>query len=325
MPARPYWKGYMRLSLVTFPVQLYTAIETNEKVTLHQIHKPTGERIRYQKIVPDLGPVPTDEIVKGYEYEKNQYVLLEDEELEALKLESKHTIDLVQFVDQDEIDEIYFERPYYVVPESGIGEEAFRVVRDALRRAKKVALGQIVMANRERITAIRPCSRGMILETLRYGSEVRKISDYFGKIEGGAEDQDQVELAEAIIQKRSKPFDPDAFKDHYQTALRELVQAKLKGMPLERGVEPERGKVIDLTEALRRSLGQIGASKGEPPPGEARKATATRGTSPKAAAKGGKGKAGPGGGAAAKKDAEETKPSAGGAKPATAKKRSRAA
>ena len=136
---------------------------------------------------------------------------------------------------KDEIDEVYFERPYYVVPEKGMGEEAFRVVRDALRTTGKVALGQITLANRERITSIRPCSRGLILETLRYGDEVRKISEFFGKIESETEDDDQTELAEAIIQKRAKPFDPDAFKDHYQAALRELVQAKLQGRALERG------------------------------------------------------------------------------------------
>lgn len=256
MPRRPYWKGHMRLSLVTFPVQLHAAVDTHEKISLHQIHKPTGERIRYQKVVPELGPVEADEIVKGYEYERHRYVLLENEELEALRLESTHVIDLVQFVDAHEIDAMYFERPYYVVPEEGFGAEAFGVVRDALKASRKLALGQIVLSSRERIGAVRACGRGMILETLRYGNELKELDDFFAEIKQRPSDDEQRSLAEELIKRKSRPFDPDRFKDHYETALRELVESKLAGRAPEAPPEDEdRGKVIDLADALRRSVG----------------------------------------------------------------------
>lgn len=167
MAPRPYWKGHIRLSLVSFEVHLHTAAKAARQFPLHQIDKKSGERIRYQTVVPGKGAVPRDEIIKGYEYEKNNYVTFEPQELEKLKLESKHTIDLVQFVDTHEIDVMYFEKPYYVAPGSEVAEEAFRVVRDALRETRKYALGQIVLAGRERIVALKPCGKGLVLETLR--------------------------------------------------------------------------------------------------------------------------------------------------------------
>lgn len=264
MPPRAYWKGHIRLSLVSFPVQLIPAIETRERVSFHRIHRPTGERVRYQPVVPDHGPVESDEIGKGYEYEKGRYVLLEDEEVDKLKLESTHTLDIVQFVDLHEIDPIYHDKPYFVLPDGAFAEEAFRVVRDAMREMRKVAVGQIVLSTRERIAAIRPCHRGMLLETLRYENEVREASRYFAEIAEGSSQGEQLELAKQLIKMKTKPFQPEAFKDHYQAALRQLVAAKLQGRaPAGEAAEPGGPKVINLMEALKRSLKPEGAGAGE--------------------------------------------------------------
>lgn len=268
MQRRSYWKGHVRLSLVTFPVQLFPAIDSEEKLTLHQLHRPSGERIRHQKVVPDLGPVDKDEIAKGFEYEPGRYVVIEQEELDALRLESTHTIELVQFCPADTIDAVYYERPYYVVPEAGVGEAAFRVVRDALRAARKVAVGQVVLAGRERIAALRPCGRGMVLETLRYGEELHEVEGYFEGIGDASPSKEQVGLARELILAKSAPFHPERFHDHYRNALRELVRAKLAGR---RAPEPrtaaERENILDLAEALRRSLAGTDGSgaKGKPP------------------------------------------------------------
>jgi DNA end-binding protein Ku len=174
MAPRAYWKGHIRLSLVSFPVQLHGATASNARIRFHQIHRPSGQRVRYQKVVPELGPVEADEIVKGYEVDKDRYVTVEPEELEALKVESRHTIDLVQFVDACEIDPLYHEKPYFVVPDGEVAEEAFRVIRQALSETRKVALGQVVLAGRESLVAIQPCGRGMLLETLRSADGSRR-------------------------------------------------------------------------------------------------------------------------------------------------------
>ena len=182
MAPRAYWKGHVRLSLVSFPVQLIPAIETKERVSFHRVHRPTGQRVRYQPVVPDRGPVDSEEIGKGYEYEKGRFVMMDDEEVDKLKLESTHTLDIVQFVDDHEIDPLYYEKPYFVLPDGAFAEDAFRVVRDAMRETKKVAIGQIVLSTRERVAAVRPCDRGLLLETLRYADEVRPASRYFAEI-----------------------------------------------------------------------------------------------------------------------------------------------
>ena len=206
---RAYWKGHVRLSLVSFPVQLIPAIETKERVSFHRVHRPTGQRVRYQPVVPDRGPVDSDEIGKGYEYEKGRFVMMEDEEVDKLKLESTHTLDVVQFVDDHEIDPLYYEKPYFVLPDGAFAEDAFRVVRDAMRETKKVAIGQIVLSTRERIAAVRPCDRGLLLETLRYADEVRPASRYFAEIGEGQSDGEQLELAKQLIKMKSAPFDPE--------------------------------------------------------------------------------------------------------------------
>jgi DNA end-binding protein Ku len=264
MAPRPYWKGHIRLSLVSFEVQLHSASRAAREFPLHQIDKKSGERIRYQTIVPGKGAVPRDEIVKGYEYEKDRYVLFEPKELEKLKLESKHTIDLVQFVDTDDIDVMYFDRPYYVTPAGDMAEEAFRVVRDALRQTKKYALGQVVLAGRERIVALKPCGKGMLLETLRYGEEVRAAESYFADIAEKPADEEQIELAKQLIKRKAATFDPDKFKDHYDDAMRELIKAKLGDKRATKVTEEKRptAQVINLMDALKKSLrGDSAASK----------------------------------------------------------------
>ncbi len=259
MAARAYWSGHLRLSLVTVPVRLYTATATGRRIALHQVHKKTGERVRYQYTVPDVGAVEKDEIVKGFEYEKGRFVLLEPEEIEDIKIESKKTIEIVQFVDENDIDPMYFEKPYFLVPDGQLADEAFVVIRNALRETKKVALGQIVLAGKEHITAIRPYSQGMLLETLRYADEVRKPAEYFDDISDVEPSEDQLDLAKELIKRKTAKFDPRKFEDHYQVALRELIQAKIEKRPVEEVEAPQRGaKIINLMDALKKSLRESG-------------------------------------------------------------------
>ena len=262
MAPRPYWKGHIRLSLVSFEIQLYTATRSSREFPPHQIDKKSGERIRYQTIVPGKDAVPREEIIKGYEFEKDRYALFEPEELEKLKLESKHTIDLVQFVDAHEIDVIYFEKPYYVAPSNDMSEEAFRVVRDALRQTKKWALEQIVLAGKVRLAALKPCGKGMVLETLRYGEEVREAESYFEDVDDAPTSGEQLELAKQLIKQKTAKFDADKFKDHYDEAMRELVKAKLGDKRAQKVIESDRptAQVINLMDALKRSL-RGGAAK----------------------------------------------------------------
>jgi DNA end-binding protein Ku len=259
MPTRAYWSGNIRLSLVSIPIEVVPATKSNAKISFHQIHKPSGARIRYQKVVPEIGPVDTDEIVKGYEVAKGKYVLLEDKEIDKLKLEAKKTLDLVQFVDLHEIDPIYFERPFFVLPDEDEDDEAFIVLRDALKKAKKVGLGQIVIRGKGTLVALKACGKGMLLETLRYADELKKASSAFAGIKEQEPEQDMIELAEELIKKKSRKFDPTAFKDSYEEALRELIEAKAEHRQV-RQIEETRptAQVIDLMEALRKSVGKGG-------------------------------------------------------------------
>lgn len=263
MPTRAYWSGNIRLSLVSIPIQIVPATKSDAKISFHQIHKPSGARIRYQKVVPEIGPVDTDEIVKGYEVEKGKYVLLEDKEIDKLKLEAKKTLDLVQFVDLHEIDPIYFERPFFVLPDEDEDDEAFIVLREALRKAKKVGLGQIVIRGKGTLVALKACGKGMLLETLRYADEVKKASSAFAGIKEQEPEKDMIELAEELIKKKSRKFDPAAFKDSYEEALRELIEAKAEHRQV-RQIEETRpsAQVIDLMEALRKSVGKGGEGNG---------------------------------------------------------------
>lgn len=263
---RAYWTGQLRLSLVAFPIELYSATATKSRVTFHQIHEPTGKRIRYEKTVPGVGPVSTDEIVKGYEYEKGNYVLLSDDELDAVKLDTRKTLELVQFVDDCEIDPLYFEKPYFVVPGDELAEEAFRVVRDALLETKKVGLGQLAIRGREYIAAIKPYGKGLLLETLRFHDEVRKADPYFRDISDEKPSGELLDVAKQLIQRKAAPFDARKFKDQYAQALRDLVEQKLKAKGRKITVEkeerrPSGAQVIDLMGALKRSLEKSGEKK----------------------------------------------------------------
>ena len=261
MAARAYWKGQIRLALVSIPVEVYSATKSGATIAFNQIHEPSGKRIKYEKVVPGIGPVDADEIVKGFQYAKDSYVLLDDEEIEAVKLESKKTLELTQFVDHDEIDVLYYEKPYYVVPADDLAEEAFTVLREALKRTRKVGLGQLAMRGREYMVSLKPCGRGLVLETLRYSDEVNKAQNYFRDIDDAEPDEELLDLAMALIERKTAKFDPGKFHDRYVDALRELIERKRKskGAKIEAEEEetPKRGSnVIDLMAALKRSLGQ---------------------------------------------------------------------
>lgn len=268
--SRPIWKGQLRLSLVSIPVEMYTATKSGARPSFRQIHEPTGKPIHYAKVVDGIGEIDPDEIRKGFEYEKGDYVLLTDDEIDAVKLDTRKTLELVQFVDEDEIPSLYFDSPYFLVPTDELAEDAFRVVRDALRKAKKVGLGQLALRGKEYLVAVRPCGRGILLETLHYGYEVRKSDSYFSTIAAKPADPELLDVATALIEKKTKPFDIGAFKDHYQAALRELIAKKLrsKGRKVATDVEEPRrqsgGNVIDLMSALKKSLeGEGGKPKGK--------------------------------------------------------------
>jgi len=280
MPARAYWKGYLRLSLVTIGIELYTAVNSGKDTALHQIHKPSGKRIRYEKVAPGIGAVKPKDIVKGVEVEKDEYVVLDDEELDEIKLESRRTIDLVQFVDYDEIDPRYYERPYYVTPTGDdVAAEGFAVIREALKDAKKVGLGQMATRGRDQICAVRPCGDGLLLETLRYASEVKDSDAIFDDIPHVRPDKEMLELAEELIKKKTHKFDPDKFKSHYAAALRALINEKKKTGKVSHATDEDLGvkgqdNVIDLMAALRASVkGKAAAAAGK---GPARKKTSTR-------------------------------------------------
>jgi len=263
MAARAYWQGNIRLALVSIPVQVFPATKSAAKISFNQIHKPTGKRIRYEKVVPGVGPVEAEDIVKGYEVEKGKYVLLTDEEIDEVKLEAKRTIDLVQFVDEGEIDMLYFDKPYFLSPEEGdeTGAEAYVVLRDALKETGKVGLGQLVIRGKSNIVAVKPYGKGLSIETLRFADEVQKPDAFFSQVPEITPDRELVGLAEELIKRKVSKFDAKAFKDTYEVALRELIDAKIEDRAPEAIEEPQLGaKVIDLMEALKRSVGSRGGA-----------------------------------------------------------------
>ncbi|MGQ0661863.1 non-homologous end joining protein Ku [Sphingosinicella sp.] len=265
MAARAYWKGQIRLALVSIPVEIYSATKSGATIAFNQIHEPTGKRIKYEKVVPGIGPVDAEDIVKGYQYSKGHYVTFDEEELEAVKLESKKTLELTQFVDSGEIDPLYYERPYYVVPADDLAEEAFIVLREALKSSGKVALGQLAMRGREYMVSLKPCGRGILLETMRYADEVTKAQGYFRDIGDAKPDAELLEMAGALIDRKTAKFDPNKFHDRYVDALKELIAKKRKtGKRIEaeeEEPEPRGSNVIDLMAALKRSIEKPGARK----------------------------------------------------------------
>ena len=264
MAARPYWRGQIRLALVSIPVEIFSATKSGAAVAFHQIYEPTGQRIKYEKTVPGIGPVDVDKIIKGFEYEKGEYVLLDDKEIEGVKLESKKTLELTQFVDSHEIDPIYFDKPYYVVPADDLAEEAFVVLREALKRSHKIGLGQLAMRGREYVVSIKGCGRGMVMETLRYADEVHKAASYFREIGDTKPDDDLLDLAQTLIDKKTGAFDASDFHDRYVDALKELIEEKRKGKTIkiedDKAADPRGSNVVDLMAALKKSLGSSAAA-----------------------------------------------------------------
>jgi len=270
MAARSIWRGQIRLALVSIPVELFPATKSGAAIQFHQVHEPSGKRIKYEKVVPGIGPVDRDEIVKGYEVSKGHYVLLDPEEIDSVKLESRKTLDLVQFVDEDEIDATFFEKPYYVVPADDLAEEAYVVLRDALKAAKKVGVGQLAMRGQEYVVALKPCGRGLLLETLRYADEVHKSSGFFRDIGDHKPDPDLLDMASMLIERKAGEFDPREFHNRYVDALHRLIEEKQKKKgekiiedPDADAPPPKGSNVIDLMAALKKSLGddKKGAAK----------------------------------------------------------------
>lgn len=259
--ARPYWSGQIQISLVSFSVSLYVATESKSEIRFHQVHRGSGERVRHQKVsASDDAPVEKGDIVKGYEYAKGHYIQIEPSEIEHLRIPSKHTIDVQQFVGEDEIDPAFFEKPYFVAPNGEGQTEAFTVVREALKKSGKVGLGKIAFGGREHVIAITAPTddkfKGMMAYTMRYAEELRKGEKFIGDIKTAHVEKEQLELAEELIKRRTAKFDPDKFKDEYEAALKELVKAKLehKPVPQDEGPAKPKGKVINLMDALRSSL-----------------------------------------------------------------------
>ncbi|MGQ7793395.1 non-homologous end joining protein Ku [Faunimonas sp. B44] len=289
MPAaRPIWKGHIRLSLVSIPVELYTATKSTAKIAFRQIHEPSGKPVKYEKVVPGIGPVDTGEILKGFEYEKGQYVLLTEDDIDDVRLETRKTLELTQFVGACEIEPLYFDKPYFVVPQDELAEDAFRVVRDALRESEKVGIGQLALRGKEYLAALKPCGTGLLLETLHYEEEIRKSDSFFSGISGERADEDLLAVARQLIDRKTAPFDAAAFKDNYTKALRALIDERLKSKGGKRAAVPDAepvrtgGNVIDLMAALKQSLEGAGASGGK---GGAAAPAAKAGSRPKGTAK----------------------------------------
>jgi DNA end-binding protein Ku len=293
MAARAIWRGQIRLALVSIPVELYPATKSGAAIQFHQVYEPTGQRIKYEKVVPGIGPVDRDQIVKGYEVSKGHYVLLDPEEIESVKLESRKTLDLVEFVDVREIDAMYYDKPYFVVPADDLAEEAYVVLRDALSAAKKVGVGQLAMRGQEYVVALKPCGKGLLLETLRYADEVHKAQSYFREIGDAEPDADLLDMAAMLIERKSGKFDPSEFHNRYVDALKELIAEKQrkKGEKIIQDPDadappPKGSNVVDLMAALKRSLGddsKSGSAANENKSGK--KSTSAKKPAPRHAAK----------------------------------------
>jgi DNA end-binding protein Ku len=257
MAPRAFWTGHLRLSLVNIPVKLYPATTAERAIAFHQIHEPSGKRIRYQKIAPGIGPVENEEITKGYEYEKGKYVLIDQKEIDDLKLESKQTIELARFVDEDAIDIRYFETPYYLLPDGEMADEGYTILQKALKDTKKVGVGQLILRGHGNIVTVRPFGKGMILEVLRHANEIRAAEPIFKEITEVKADKEALDLAKELIKRKSGKFDPEQFKDEYSEAVWELINAKIEHRAPEIiEAAPAGAKVINIMDALKKSVQQ---------------------------------------------------------------------
>lgn len=287
MAPRASWKGYIKLSLVSCPVRLYPATSSTERIAFNQLHKDTHNRINMKPVDPELGLVERSDLVRGYQYEDKQYVIIEDEDLEAVKIEANHTLNIEAFVDADEVAQIYQDAPYYLAPDGAMAEETFAVLREAMRAENKLAIARLVMSSRERVVTIGAYDKGMMVQTLRMANEVRATSSYFDEIPETKADPEMLQLAEALIKQKITKFDIKNYEDRYEVALREMIKEKLKGHKPVIAAAPERGNVINLMDALKASLGQ-GKPPAESKPQAKKAAPAAKAATkaaPKAAAK----------------------------------------
>jgi len=287
MAPRASWKGYLKLSLVSCPVRLFPAVSSGERISFNQLHKDTHNRINMKPVDPELGLVERSDLVKGYEYEPKKYIIIEDTDLEAVRIESSHTLNIEAFVDEDSVDVIYQDSPYYLAPDGKMAEETFIVLREAMRKTGKVAIARLVLSSRERIVTIGPRDKGMFISTLRNPNEVRATGEYFDSIPDAKPDAEMLALAEKLIDGKVTEFDPKQYEDRYETALMEMIKQKLKGNKPIIAAAPERGNVINLMDALKASLSQgkppaQSKSRAEP---AAKKATAKAAAAPAAPAK----------------------------------------
>lgn len=280
---RPTWQGHLRLSLVTCPIALYTATDASGDVHFNMLHKKTHNRIRMIPTDPDIGPIERSDIVKGYEYEKGEYIVVTQDEIDSVRLESTRTIDIERFVPADDIDRLYWDNPYFLVPDGKLAAEAYGVIREAMTKAGQVALGRVVMHQRERLLAIEPRENGMVAWSLRSRREVRDAGSYFDAIPDKKPDAAMIQIAQKIIEQKEGPFDPEQFNDRYEDALRALIKEKQKGKgrKVTAPEEPEDTNVVDLMEALRASLGKA------PPKAAAKKPAAKTAHKPAARKKAG--------------------------------------
>ena len=258
MAYRPTWQGHLKLSLVTCPVALYTAINSGGDVHFNLINPKTNNRIKMITTDPDTGPIDRAELVKGYEVSKGEYILLTNEEIASVKLESTKTIDIERFVAGDEIDRLYWDNPYFLAPDGKLAQEAFGVIRTAMEKSGQIALARVVIGTRERILALEPRGKGILAYTIRTDAEVRKPDEIFAGISDKAADPNMIAIAEKIIEQQEGPFDPSQFVDRYEEALKALIEDKKKGHKPAKVAEPEDTNVVDLMSALRASLGAKG-------------------------------------------------------------------
>jgi len=255
MAPRANWKGFLRLSLVTCPIALFPATSESEKISFNQINKKTGHRIRYLKVDADTGEeVSNEDIIKGYQVDKDRYLEVTKDELENIALESTRTIEIDEFVPRSEIDDLYLVRPYYIVPDGKVGHDAFAVIRETIRSLDKVALARVVLTNREHVIALEARDNGLVGMLLRYPYEVRDAAEYFDDIQDVKITKDMLDLAKHIVEKKSGHFEPERFEDHYETALTELLVKKQNGLPIAAVKKPAPGNVINLMDAPRQSL-----------------------------------------------------------------------
>ena len=285
MAARAYWKGFLRLSLVSISVEVFNAENRKADISFHQIHRPTGKRVRYTKTVEGVGEVDTKDIVSGYEIEKDVNVIMEPDEIDAVKMESKKTIELTQFVTLEEVDPRYFEQPYYVTPADEYAAEGYLVIREALRKTGTMGVGQLTAGGREHLVGVVPLESGLMLNRLRYADELRESRQFFSDLPRMKLDHEMVDLATELIERKQGRFRPEDFEDHYETELRKLIARKAKGEKIvtEPDPEPPRGNVINLMDALRDSLKRGGGAA--KPAATARKADAKQKSAPRKAAK----------------------------------------